>query len=399
MMKLLYLLVILAIFFIKTYDAELKTSIICTTEYIGYRWRIYPKQKQIPNPTVRCRHLINGTKIHKIPLKYYKNENGYYGAISIGTPPVQMNVKFDTGSSSLWVHSTLCDSPACPKNRTRYYDHNSSETYQKYEKENESSTLWYGSGSVSGFWSRDTISINGYKVNNQRFLQSTNMSEQIANRAYDGIMGLNYNSERDSFNIISKYCEERGMLNSRFSFYLTKNESDENGGELWLCGSDKYHHWFHNQGEMKFVNEVKSSKGLSWTIPVEKVSITSDYAGKRSTEIIATNNTALVATGSSFIHGPEEQVNAIKRSIQSILSTIQDPRANLHKLPNITFTMGGDDFVLTGQDYITEYDDVTIGLAKTNTPSPSEWVLGAVFLRKYYTEFDMHNHQIGFLEI
>ncbi|XP_065206328.1 uncharacterized protein LOC135835820 [Planococcus citri] len=312
-----------------------------------------------------------------------------------------MNVQFDTGSSSLWVHSNLCDSPACPKNRTRYYDHNSSETYQKYEKENESSTLWYGPGpgSVNGFWSRDTISINGYKVNNQRFLQPTNMSEQIANRAYDGIMGLNYKPESDSINIMLKYCEERGMRDKRFRFYLTKNESDENGGELWLCGSDKFDNMYQYQGKMKYVQEVESSTGLSWTIRVEKVSITSGYDDKRSTEIIATNNTALVATGSSFIHGPEEQVNAIKRSIQSILSTIPDLRANLHKLPNITFTMGGEDYVLTGQDYITEYDNVTIGLAKTNTPSSSEWVLGAVFLRKYYTEFDMYGHRIGFAEI
>ncbi|XP_065206142.1 cathepsin D-like [Planococcus citri] len=396
-MKLLHLLAILAIFFIKTYHA--RQYFICNPE-IMIPWTLFPIKGPLPAPEIRCRYYISPDKF-KIPLKYNKNENAYYGAISIGTPPVQMNVQFDTGSSSLWVHSTLCDSPACPKNRTRYYDHNSSETYQKYEKENESSTLWYGSGSVNGIWSRDTISMNGYKVNNQRFLEPTDMSEQISNGAYDGIMGLNYNPERDSFNILSKYCEEQEMHGNGFSFYLTKNESDENGGELWLCGSDKYDYNYQLEGKMKYVNEVKSSTGLSWTIPVEKVSITSGYGDKRYTEIIATNNTALVATGSSFIHGPEEHVTAIKRSIESILSTMQDPRSNLHQLPNITFTMGGEDYVLTAQDYITEYDDadVTIGLSKTNTPSPSEWVLGAVFLRKYYTVFDTYFHRIGFAEI
>ncbi|XP_065206179.1 uncharacterized protein LOC135835709 [Planococcus citri] len=389
MMKLLYLL---AIFFIK-YHAGYH---FCGLEINGVPLAgINPKIGWIFAPYI-CT-LYQPQNRFKIPLKYsyYKNKIEYYGAISIGTPPVQMNVQFDTGSSSLWVHSTRCDSPACPstQNRTRY-DHRSSETYQKYEKEDESSTLWYGSGSVNGFWSRDTISINGYKVNNQRFLEPTDMSEQIANRAYDGIMGLNYKRERDSINIISKYCEQLGVNDTVFSFYLTKN----NGGEIILCGTDRSKYKY--QEKLKYVNEVeKSSLGISWTIPVEKVSITSDYTDKRYTEIIATSNTALVATGSSFIHGPEEHVTAIKRSIESILSTIQDPRANLHKLPNITFTIGGEDYVLTGQDYIIiDHDNVIVGLDETNTPSTSEWVLGGVFLRKYYSVFDMKNHRIGFAE-
>ncbi|XP_065206130.1 uncharacterized protein LOC135835676 [Planococcus citri] len=389
MMKLLVTYASLqCIFLIETYHARHVTA----PEENGIRiplTRISPTKEEEVNSTVAFRSSNGLTEIH-IPLSSYRSELGYYGNISIGTPPQKMKIMFGTGWHHLWVHSSLCNHAECHPQKHNRYDRFSSKTFQKYGESAES-IITGPLGTLIGSWSSDIITIEGVQVKNQSFLSAYSMEEKIGSRTNDGFMGLNYKPERDSVNIISKFCELKGMNDSTFSFYLTKNVTEMKGGELMLCGSDRSKY----QGKLNYISEVESSLGHSWTIPIEKISVTSDYGGKKSTEIIAANIAAIVDTGTSSVHGKKDHFNAFFRQLEPFFS-IDDFLSNLHRLPNVTFRIGGEDYVITGPDYMVRLGHtVMLGITETDTPFSDEWVLGEVFLRNYYSVFDMERRRIG----
>ncbi|NXW88885.1 PEPC protein, partial [Alopecoenas beccarii] len=117
-------------------------------------------------------------------------QSSYFGEISIGTPPQNFLVLFDTGSSSLWVPSTYCQSPPC-YNHAKFNPSASS----TFASTGRTYNVSYGSGTLTVLLGRDTLRIQNITVTNQEFGLSKNQPTQPFYYAdFDGILGMGYPS-------------------------------------------------------------------------------------------------------------------------------------------------------------------------------------------------------------
>ncbi|MXQ90793.1 hypothetical protein E5288_WYG016012 [Bos mutus] len=88
---------------------------------------------------------INGIN-YRVPAQAYILKMLYMDNITIGTPPQEFQVIFDTGLSDLWVPSHFCPSPASSTQvRFRHYK---SSTFWPTQK---TFSIAYGSGNMKGF--------------------------------------------------------------------------------------------------------------------------------------------------------------------------------------------------------------------------------------------------------
>ena len=128
--------------------------------------------------------------LNVLPPLYVETNILDFAEIGIGTPPQTFKVVLDTGSSNLWVPSSKCTSIACFLHAK--YDSTSSSTY----KENGTSfEIRYGSGSLSGFVSSDTLDFAGMKVKDQLFAEATEEPGlAFAFGRFDGILGMGYDT-------------------------------------------------------------------------------------------------------------------------------------------------------------------------------------------------------------
>ncbi|KAH8266655.1 hypothetical protein KR018_007693, partial [Drosophila ironensis] len=303
----------------------------------------------------------------------------YYGAITIGTPAQSFKVLFDSGSSNLWVPSTTCQSVACQKHNQ--YNSSASSTY---EANGESFSIQYGTGSLTGYLSTDTVTVNGLSIQSQTFAESTTEpGTNFNNCNFDGILGMAYEAlARDGvvppfYNMVSQ-----GLVDSSvFSFYLARDGTSTQGGELIFGGSDSSLY----SGDLTYV--PVSQQGY-WQFTMAGASI--DGYG------LCEDCQAIADSGTSLIVAPYDAYVALSELLNVYENDYLDC-STVSSLPDVIFNIGGSNFALSPSAYVIQSNGYCMS-AFTYMGSDF-WILGDVFIGQYYTEFDLGNNRIGFAPV
>jgi len=211
--------------------------------------------------------------------------------MTIGTPPQTFKVVLDTGSSNLWVPSTDCNSIACYLHTK--YDHSASSSYKK---NGTSFEIRYGSGSLSGYVSQDTIQIAGLKVKNQDFAEATSEPGlAFAFGRFDGILGLGYDTISVN-KIVPPFYNmlDQGLLDEPvFAFYLGDAGDKGSESEAIFGGINKDHY----TGE---VTKIPLRRKAYWEVQLDAITFGGQTADLDDTGVILDTGTSLIALPSTM---------------------------------------------------------------------------------------------------
>jgi len=318
----------------------------------------------------------------------------YYGSVSIGTPPQCFKVCFDTGSSNLWVPGKACTSSAC-RSHTKF-DCTKSTTCQS---SSEGFSIQYGSGALNGTIDTDTVcfACTGTElcVTGQQFAESTvEPGITFTEAKFDGILGLGYDTiSVDKIPTPFTALMTQGKCSPGvFSFWLNRDsKSGKDGGEMTLCGLDQTHY----TGPINYSPVTR--KGY-WQFAVDSVAIGSTT--------YASNFQGIADTGTSLLVGPKADIDKLNKAIGAIKFIEGEWIVECKKIPtmpNVDFTINGVKFTLTANDYVVQMTELgetscISGFMGMDIAPPAGplWILGDVFIGKFYTVFDRDNDQVGF---
>ncbi|XP_073472026.1 gastricsin-like [Aquarana catesbeiana] len=323
------------------------------------------------------------------PLANYMDMS-YYGEISIGTPPQNFLVLFDTGSSNLWVPSTYCQSQAC----TNHPQFNPSQS-SSYSSNQQQFSLQYGTGSLTGILGYDTVQIQNIAISQQEFgLSVTEPGTNFVYAQFDGILGLAYPSIAvgGATTVMQGMIQQNLINQPLFGFYLSGQENSQNGGEVAFGGVDQNYY----SGQIYWTPVTSETY---WQIGIQGFSVNGQATGWCSQGC-----QGIVDTGTSLLTAPQSVFSSLIQSIgaqQDQNGQYAVSCSNIQSLPTISFTISGVSFPLPPSAYVLQQNSgyCTIGIMPTYLPSQNGqplWILGDVFLRQYYSVYDLGNNQVGF---
>jgi len=335
--------------------------------------------------------------LHTIKLGNYKNTQ-FTGEISFGYPSETFEVIFDTGSANLWINSILCEDVGF--RQRRQYNHFNSPHFRELGLD---LNVQFGTGELVGLINTDTIYLGGVEINDQDFAEiHKEIGDVFLDSKFDGIVGLAYPSmcAYGFLPIFDNIMLQNKLDQNVFSFFFDRSEATF-GSRLILGGVD----------ETLIAEPVKYFPVVDkyyWTVEASNVLLNGNDLG------LCPNGCNLVAdTGTSLFTGPPNAVEILLEFLDVNIDC-----SNFDTLPDISFvlphgreegdygsfgeevclTLKPSEYIMKVFNFITLQQECGVAIMPLDVPSPHGplWILGDLFLSKYYSVYDRDHDMVGF---
>jgi len=276
------------------------------------------------------------------------------------------------------------------------YDADNSSTYKKNGTD---FAIQYGTGSLSGYLSSDSVTVAGLTASNQLFgeaIKEPGFTFVMAK--FDGILGMAYPtiSVDQATPYFNQLIAQDKVSEPVFSFYLNRNIGED--GELYLGGTnpDRY------TGDFTWLPVTRQAY---WQVSMDSVNINNESGYVACSD----GCQAIVDSGTSLIAGPKAETDLINKHIGAlpfINGQFLIDCKKIDSMPTITFVLGGKPFTLTARQYALIIEDkgktqCISAFMGMDIPPPAGplWILGDAFMGWYYTAFDFGNNRVGFAQL
>lgn len=322
---------------------------------------------------------------------------------TIGTPPQELRLHLDTGSSDLWVNapsSKLCLLRSAPCEFAGTYTANSSSTYE-YVGSYFNISYVDGSG-ANGDYVSDTVSIGTQKLDRLQF------GVGYSSTSAQGILGIGYEvnevqvgrAQKPAYRNLPTEMVEAGLIQSP-SYSLWLNDLDANRGSILFGGVDsgKY------SGQLQTL-PIQTRSGVYAEFLVTLTGLALGTAPISNATALA----VLLDSGSSLTYLPDATVQAVYAAVGAQYDADEGaayvPCSLANDTRSLTFSFSSPtiavemnelvlDLVTAGGQRPTFQNGATACLFGIAPAGAGTNVLGDTFLRSAYVVYDLQNNQIS----
>ncbi|KAG1234902.1 hypothetical protein G6F68_004928 [Rhizopus microsporus] len=370
-------------------------------------------------------HLLTKRYVNDTSFKLYnERRTEYLIKISVGTPPQDFMVSFDTGSSDTWIPSSKCSNRACKLNA---FDSSKSSTFKLL---NMSFSITYGLGSISADYAKDTMRLGNISVSDQTFGLAMSVGDNIIaptdnTITSSGIFGLGFpaltaNSDTalayDPF--IFSLAKQNLISEPIFGVYLGSMDATGWAGEVLLgaVNQSKY------TGELKYVpvqqNVNPKTQKLDytyWSVGIQDIKV---IRNNQTASITAAGNSsessmknAMLDTGTTFTYLTKEMADKIiglitqrkpselgqSNGLYVVDCNLKTTEVKLELMIASVDTNQPVHWQIDVMDLIVPLNENRCGFGITYKENSlnDNFIIGDIILRSSYLVFDMGNKRVG----